>query len=267
MVPNKTKRIIKYNIGWPVAYQFSAAQSIQLQSMRFNFKNRPLLVEASRSIPLYETIQEIVDYDSYQIDKMTFDVDNNWIVDIGANIGVTTLVFSLLRGAQVISFEPFPSNVNALYANLYLNGISNVRVMPYAVFNKDGIVKFRPGEDIEGNAIDVCGHIAEGETDFSQHLVQVNSLCLESALAQVPNKQIKLIKMDCEGGEYEIVNQITPDIASHVENITLEVHDIDRRNNLKTISQRLIGLGYKLNYKADMFGRYNLHHILASRTL
>ena len=265
LLPNTTKKFIKKKIQWPANYGFNPAKSIETQIIRFNFRDMPLTLEASRSVPLYELIQEIIDYDAYQIKKLNFDGDTNWIVDIGANIGATSLVFSQLQGAQVISFEPLPLYVDALNANLLLNKINNVRVMPYAVSNNDGVVQFNPGKDSDGNAIDVGGRVSEKITNISQNLISVDSLCLKSALAQVPNKRIKLIKIDCEGGEYDLVNQITPDIVSRVENISFEIHDINSINNVKTISRQLKSLGYKLSYKADMLGRYDLHHILASR--
>jgi hypothetical protein len=41
------------------------------------------------------------------------------------------------------------------------------------------------------------------------------------------------LKCNCEGGEYEIVKQITPELATRIRNISIEVHDLDQSRNLQ----------------------------------
>jgi FkbM family methyltransferase len=61
-------------------------------------------------------------------------------VDVGANIGYYSLVLSRRVGPQgrVYAFEPEPSNLALLHANLQINGCSNVVVEPLALADVHG---------------------------------------------------------------------------------------------------------------------------------
>jgi FkbM family methyltransferase len=66
-------------------------------------------------------------------------------VEIGANIGTTTLPFVLRHGAQLcIALEPAPANLALLRANLAANGVGSdlVRVLPVAASDSPGAVEF-----------------------------------------------------------------------------------------------------------------------------
>jgi tRNA/tmRNA/rRNA uracil-C5-methylase (TrmA/RlmC/RlmD family) len=103
--------------------------------MTFGFRDRELRVLAGYSTPLYETIAEVVDYDCYQLGRLHPDVlQNTTLIDIGANVGVTTLCLAQFPQARVLSFEPDPDNCARLEANLRQNGASNVTVVRKAVF-------------------------------------------------------------------------------------------------------------------------------------
>jgi hypothetical protein len=99
---------------------------------------------------------------------------------------------------------------------------------------------------------------------FTQKL-QVKTLSLPSALLACTGANVELIKMDCEGGEYAIVEQISPELARRIRNMTMEVHDLDRDRNVSALSERLKSLGYRLHYKNELLNRLGLHHLLASR--
>ena len=96
-------------------------------------------------------------------------------VDVGANIGLYSLLASTLIGSTgtVDAFEPTPSTALRLQENLDLNGINCVRVHQLAVGNAAGIVRFqeerdeamnriRTGNDSDAGAIDVqCVRLAD----------------------------------------------------------------------------------------------------------
>ena len=66
-------------------------------------------------------------------------------VEVGANIGTTTLPIVLRNGAQLcIAIEPAPTNLTLLRANLAANGVGQdlVRVLPVAASDSPGAVEF-----------------------------------------------------------------------------------------------------------------------------
>jgi FkbM family methyltransferase len=268
----KTKKALKENVKefvrrifrFQPGYEFAPARSIQKQSAEFLFRGRSLTVEADHTTPLYDTIAEIVDFDCYQLSEVKFAGAREAVVlDIGAHIGIAAVVLGQLHPGPIVCFEPFPRNYELLQANLKRNGLTQAEVVRAAVTETDGEVEFEvnPG-------ISVIGHVTStlrgDPLAFSQKL-QVASVSLREALAPFPNSTVELIKMDCEGGEYAIVEQINSSLARRIRHMTLEVHDIDPQRNVSTLSERLKSLGYQLRYKKEMHKRMGLHHLLASR--
>lgn len=62
------------------------------------------------------------------------------VIDIGANEGYVSLLLAMKVGAHgnIYSIEPNPSNVKALEANISLNALTNISVIPRAVSDKGG---------------------------------------------------------------------------------------------------------------------------------
>ena len=69
--------------------------------------------------------------------------EGNVVVDIGANIGYFTLIFSRLVGrkGEVFAFEPEPNNFNLLKKNIEINDYKNVNLINKAVSNKSGKIE------------------------------------------------------------------------------------------------------------------------------
>lgn len=119
------------------------------------------------------------------------------VVDIGANIGYYTLIFSRLVGQHglVYAFEPEPNNCNILSLNLKDNHISNVIFIPKAVSNKDGRVKLFLDERNLG-----AHTISEENIPFNTAgFVDVEAVTLDSFFKGRNN--IDLIKIDSQGAE------------------------------------------------------------------
>jgi FkbM family methyltransferase len=258
------KEIVRKVFKFQPGYEFVPAPSIQKQSLSFAFRGRTLTVESDYTTPLYGTIGEIVDFDCYQLSDVEFTGGKEGLVlDIGAHMGVAAVVLAQLTAGRVLCFEPFPRNCQFLQNNLKLNGLTNVQVTQAAVTEFDGTVAFEFDPTVS-----VVGHVAhtlKGDPlAFSQKL-QVPSVTLRKALAPYPNSTVELIKLDCEGGEYAIVDQIGPDLAPRIKHLSFEVHDIDPQRNVTTLTERLKSLGYRVRYKKELHNRLGLHHLLASR--
>jgi len=240
-------------------YAFRPCAAIEEQKLKFRYGGRELSVRANYRTALYDMISEVVDYDSYQLKKLRWGSGESVIVDIGANVGVTTLVFAQIPGAQVFCYEPDPENFSYLRQNLETNGASNVRPFQAAVGTSNGTVKFQTHPESTG------GHLAGGNSAPDAPTITVKSVNLDSVLKECGSAEIALMKCDCEGDEYGLVEQFTPSHAARIRNLSFEVHDLDRSRNLQTISEKLIGLGYALSVVPDMWERSALHLLLAQR--
>jgi FkbM family methyltransferase len=241
-------------------YGFRPSPSIVEQILTFSLGGREFTAKANYRTALYDMIAEVVDYDCYQLKKLEWQPHrDHFIVDIGANVGVTALVLAQIPGARVTCYEPDPENCALLRDNIERNGLRNVSVRQAAVAGSDGKLQFQPHTESTGGFL-----AADGAGSGAQTLT-VDAVTLERVLEESATGEIDLLKCDCEGGEYEILEGFTPELAARIRNLTIEVHDLDRNRNIEWISQKLSGLGYQVSCIPDLWERSALHLLLARR--
>jgi FkbM family methyltransferase len=113
-------------------------------------------------------------------------------VDIGANLGLHTIVMSLC-GIKVDAYEPDPAHYEKLVRNLKLNNISNCDTNQKAVSDKDGTMQF---VRVLGNTTSshLAGAKAKPYGDLERFDVIVRNI---RSIAE----QVDLFKIDAEGHE------------------------------------------------------------------
>lgn len=135
------------------------------------------------------------------------------VYDIGANVGIYTVLACRIVGVngRVFAFEPASMNLSYLNSNIQANGFSNCEVIPMAVSNTDGTVQFELGRD------SCVGKIS------NHGLLRVPSISLDSFTANgkpLPN----LMKIDVEGAEYEVLTGARKAISMAKPVIFLATH-------------------------------------------
>jgi len=116
--------------------------------------------------------------------------------DIGANVGVYTILAAKNAGARVFSVEPIPSTVQKLKRNIDLNEVTaKVVILPYVAGDGSGprMVRFT-------QTMDTVNHvIRDGERIDWKDTVEVPVKTLDELLAgNIPS----VIKIDVEGFEW-----------------------------------------------------------------
>jgi FkbM family methyltransferase len=122
---------------------------------------------------------------------------NDNFLDIGANIGYFTLIASRLigKGGTVYAFEPTPSTLEKLKANISMNGLANVRVFDKAISNRIGTATFKTPVGVDINS----GRSSFRDIEEEYASLEVEMITLDSILPEL--KKIKVLKMDIEGAE------------------------------------------------------------------
>lgn len=123
-------------------------------------------------------------------------IKRGWtVLDLGAGDGYFTIFFSRLVGPEgkVFAFEVDEVNVKNLKANVERNGCRNVNVIPKAVANHMGRVRFFSA-DTKGT-----GSLFY-ENPRGGRWVEVDSISLDDYFDNY-QKEIDFFKMDIEGGE------------------------------------------------------------------
>lgn len=168
-------------------------------------------------------------------------VQNTNIIDLGGNIGTTSLLMSevLSDKCKIYTFEPIYNDI--LFKNVIDNNLQDkIEVYPYGVSNKEEILKIK---NIDLNSIDNFGAVS-----IIQRL-ENNDNSLEINIVPVDNfffENISLIKIDVENMEIEVLEGSYNLIERCKPTIIIETHQIDNLLNCN-IYNKLIKLGYTIN--------------------
>lgn len=153
--------------------------------------------------------------------------------DVGANIGYHSLLASGSVGSsgRVVAIEPSPAIFARLISNLRLNEADNVRPVQAAVTAAVGTVSLYRG--VPGNTAMTTTIKDRG---FGKEC-DVISVPLTDILSQDERERLRLIKIDVEGGEVPILNDLiaTIDHYSHELEILVEVTQDDTIHSSKEI--------------------------------
>lgn len=157
------------------------------------------------------------------------------IVDVGANIGCSILYFAgLFPEARFEAFEPHPDNLDTLSYHSGVNRLSaRVHVHPVAAGTRDASVY----PSSRGGLSTVVASPKPGTIP-----VRVVDL-----FTSIEPGRIDLLKMDCEGGEWDIV--MDPRFATlDVGAIVMEWHaTFETRRTRHEMVARLESLGWRLH--------------------
>jgi len=128
--------------------------------------------------------------------RLPFDVRPERVVDLGANIGLTSLWFAHRYGCKtVIAVEPSPANAHLVRLNLESNNV-NAEVIEAAVGPRDGTARFHDGVD---------SNLGQLSSDGGR---EVKVISMDTLLGRLPSgAQIDVVKMDIEGGEGPLLRE------------------------------------------------------------
>lgn len=179
------------------------------------------------------------DYFCHGVDARAGDT----IIDIGANFGSFTALASRKAGpsGRVIAFEPNPEIFARLQRNVVMNGLANVDAFNAAVCGSDGETELHLHRR---NAFTtIVSNVDQRHNDETQS-VRVRTLSLPSIIAEL-RSDVGLLKIDCEGAEYDILDNLDVATASRIRQITMEAHEIEGRQ-MSDLPRRLRDLGFRV---------------------
>jgi len=144
------------------------------------------------------------------------------VMDVGAHKGFFSILCAL-HGAIVTSFEPHPSTFLELTANIKLNSMDS-QVFPnkLAIWSENTILRLHqnPGNPGGSNVHrDRCECVGACK---DLPVVEIPSVSFTSALGE---NEWDIVKLDCEGAEYDFLCKTPDDSLSLIRYLTMEVHD------------------------------------------
>lgn len=173
---------------------------------------------------------------------------NPVVIDIGGFIGDFSLyAVKRLNASRVIVCEPSPRNWVLLLKNIANNGYEG-RIEPVNKAVTDG-------RDVMMN-IDApaeCQCMVSAYVPSEQPLSAVPGVSLGQLLRDHAVENVDLLKIDCEGGEFAILESTPTEVFSRIRNIVFEYHQIDGVwAKLESAKQRLRREGYALHMRGGL---------------
>jgi FkbM family methyltransferase len=116
------------------------------------------------------------------------------VIDLGANVGLYSVIAAKAGVSQVVSIEPDPESISFLQKTAVENRLSNILPISAACGNRSGMVDLYQCEDNKADSrlYDLTGTRAK---------IQVEMVRLDDLLDRLKISHVDLIKMDIQGFE------------------------------------------------------------------
>ncbi|MBI3895980.1 MAG: FkbM family methyltransferase [Acidobacteria bacterium] len=180
-----------------------------------------LTIEGPSEEPLFIIFKEVWINHCY-VDK-GFDVSRaKVVVDIGAHVGMFALwVAANNPNARVICLEPTQQTCEFLQSNIVANRFSNIVFLQAACGGKHGeaILYSREAEKWGNSLLS-----NDNRGNQFRPIGAVPVLTLADVFEQFNVTTCNLLKLDCEGSEYQILLNAPAETLAAIERIALEYH-------------------------------------------
>ncbi len=149
------------------------------------------------------------------------------VVDIGANIGIFTVLAARRVGpaGRVIAIEPNRETADRLERNVALNSLGNVVVYRAAVTGTAGQFTLHTGEESIFSALVPV----DGRWSLTGTTQTIDGIPLADILQQEGIDCVDFLKIDCEGGEYDIFDTAAPSLWTRLPSLCMEMHELQER--------------------------------------
>lgn len=173
---------------------------------------------------------------------------NPVVIDVGGFIGDFSLyAVKRLNARRVIVCEPSPRNWALLLKNIANNGYED-RIEPVNKAVTEGGSTMMNVDAPDEEQCMVSAYNTSG-----QPLSAVPGISLGDLLRDCAVESVDLLKIDCEGGEFAILESSAADVLGRIRNIVFEYHDIGGVwAKLESVKQRLCREGYALHTRGGL---------------
>ena len=168
-------------------------------------------------------------------------IENTNIIDLGGNIGTTTLLMSevLSNNCKIFTFEPIYSDI--LFKNILVNNLTDkVVIYPYGVGNEIKTLKIKPinlSDNINFGGISIINSLEDKCDSYKIDIVPVDYFNFEN---------ISLIKIDVEHMEIEAIEGCLNLIKICKPTVIIETYQLNKFKQ-SDVFKKLMTLGYEMD--------------------
>lgn len=147
--------------------------------------------------------------------KFETDCDQPFIIDCGANLGMSLIYFKqLYPNSKILAFEPDKEIFEFLKRNTLSFAFTDVELINAALWDKEELQTFW-AEGGAGGRIEAINTRKESYNEV--HCVRLRNYLNE--------KKVHFLKIDIEGAEYQVIKDCA-DLLINIDNIFIEYHSL-----------------------------------------
>tara|TARA_B110000438_G_scaffold163168_1_gene156209 strand:- start:686 stop:1588 length:903 start_codon:yes stop_codon:yes gene_type:complete len=166
-------------------------------------------------------------------------VKNHTVIDIGANIADSSIYFAIMGAKKVIALEPLPKNYDLAKINIKKNLFENkIDLFMNGCSNSNGSMLIDPEKEGAGNSI-----------QHSKNQLEIPLKTLEKILQEY-DFEPTLLKLDCEGCEYDVILESDKSILQNFSHIQIEYH-----YGYQNLKNKLLSCGFDVKVTKPNFIR------------
>ncbi len=169
--------------------------------------------------------------------------DNSTVVDIGANIGTFSIFAAFsAKNTKVYAYEPADETFTLLKENVETNHLENtIKLFKLGVSGRKETRQFYLSEKSVWHSF--------YQTDEKQSVREISCISMKDVFNDNNIKTIDVLKLDCEGAEYEILYNIPDEYFSRIKNIRMEYENKSKKNhNIISLIDFLEEKGFKVEF-------------------
>ncbi|MBI4066422.1 FkbM family methyltransferase [Candidatus Gottesmanbacteria bacterium] len=214
-----------------------------------NFRLRRFSMDACM---VYENVIECV-YDQFVPPLQP----GSRVLDVGAHIGSFSIHLARrFPKLHILSFEPHPITYQLLTENISLNGLQvAIQTFQVGIGGNDGTSRlYIDNGNTGGNSTVMPIHANPNHVPI--HLTSLPTVFAKNAI-----KQCALLKLDCEGAEYDILTRAPDGLLRKITTIIMETHP---GYSVSSLVRRLKKAGFRVRIVANGFTHPLLKHIFTA---
>lgn len=181
--------------------------------------------------------------DRTYLKHLKLDTKSPVVVDVGGYIGDFSLYVAAYLDAKVVVYEPMPENYELLEKNVEINGLQGVIKLWNKALSSSGEREVTINVARRDKDVHASGYLY---SDTSEK-IQVGCTTLDEIFEDNKISDIDVLKVDCEGCEYDALLGAGSDTLRRIKNIVFEYHPIPGwKERLRAVQDRLVADGYSV---------------------